>query len=144
MTKIGNRVDETGMLVRDGGGSALRRDSGGRYRLDLHRVPVDEVEKRGRITGVLIANDLVDVDGVATASPPPLSRRGVGYDEDAKRRAVLSVAEALERQSLFVNRIVASHALGLQFDLLARGSIGDAGAFINLASGQTAPIPLPG
>lgn len=54
-----------------------------------------------------------------------------------------SVAEALERQSLFVNRVVASHALALLFDLLGRGSIGHAGAFINLASGQSLPIPLP-
>lgn len=54
-----------------------------------------------------------------------------------------SVAEALDRQSLFVNRIVASHALALLFDLLGRGSISHAGAFINLASGQSAPIPLP-
>lgn len=54
-----------------------------------------------------------------------------------------SVAEALERQSLFVNRVVASHALALLFDLLGRGSIGHAGAFVNLASGQAVPIPLP-
>jgi len=54
-----------------------------------------------------------------------------------------SVAEALERQSLFVNRVIASHALQLLFDLLARGSIGHAGAFINLATGQAVPIPLP-
>lgn len=54
-----------------------------------------------------------------------------------------SVAEALDRQSLFVNRVVASHALALLFELLGRGSIGHAGAFINLASGQTVPIPLP-
>jgi len=54
-----------------------------------------------------------------------------------------SVAEALERQSLFVNRVLASHALALLFELLGRGSIGHAGAFINLASGQTVPIPLP-
>ncbi|MDJ0276302.1 PRTRC system ThiF family protein [Sphingomonas sp. 2R-10] len=54
-----------------------------------------------------------------------------------------SVAEALERQSLFVNRVVAAHALALLFDLLARGSIGQAGGFINLASGQVVPIPLP-
>lgn len=54
-----------------------------------------------------------------------------------------SVAEALERQSLFVNRVVSSHALALLFDLLGRGSIGHAGAFINLASGQAVPIPLP-
>ncbi len=54
-----------------------------------------------------------------------------------------SVAEALERQSLFVNRVVASHALALLFELLARGSIGHAGAFVNLASGQAVPIALP-
>jgi PRTRC genetic system ThiF family protein len=61
-------------------------------------------------------------------------------DDDAPS---CSVAEALERQSLFVNRIVASHALSLLFDLLGRGSIGHAGAFINLGSGRCAPIPLP-
>lgn len=54
-----------------------------------------------------------------------------------------SVAEALEKQSLFVNRVVASHALALLFDLLGRGSIGNAGGFINLMSGQVVPIPLP-
>jgi PRTRC genetic system ThiF family protein len=53
-----------------------------------------------------------------------------------------SVAQALERQSLFVNRVVTSHALALLFDLLGRGSIGHAGAFLNLASGQAVPIPL--
>jgi PRTRC genetic system ThiF family protein len=53
-----------------------------------------------------------------------------------------SVAEALERQSLFVNRVLASHALALLFDLLGRGSIAHAGAFLNLASGQAVPIPL--
>ncbi len=54
-----------------------------------------------------------------------------------------SVAEALERQSLFVNRVMSSHALALLFDLLGRGSIGHAGGFINLATGQALPMPLP-
>lgn len=61
-------------------------------------------------------------------------------DDDAPS---CSVAEALERQSLFVNRVLASHALALLFDLLGRGSIGHAGGFVNLASGQAVPIPLP-
>jgi len=61
-------------------------------------------------------------------------------DDDAPS---CSIAEALERQSLFVNRVLASHALATLFDLLGRGSIGHAGAFINLASGQSVPIPLP-
>ena len=61
-------------------------------------------------------------------------------DDDAPS---CSVAEALERQSLFVNRVLASHALALLFDLLGRGSIGHAGAFLNLATAQAVPIPLP-
>ena len=61
-------------------------------------------------------------------------------DDDAPS---CSVAEALERQSLFVNRVLASHALALLFDLVGRGSIGHAGGFINLIRGQCVPIPLP-
>lgn len=53
-----------------------------------------------------------------------------------------SVAEALERQSLFVNRVLASHALALLFELLGRGSITHAGGFVNLATGNVVPIPL--
>lgn len=70
---------------------------------------------------------------------PELADESVAEDDAPS----CSVAEALERQSLFVNRVVASHALALLFDLLGRGSIGHAGAFVNLASGQTVPIPLP-
>ena len=64
---IGSDVDETGILVRDGGGFSLRRDLGGRFRLDLHRMPVDVVEKRVRIVGRLVAEGLVDVDGISAA-----------------------------------------------------------------------------
>lgn len=54
-----------------------------------------------------------------------------------------SVAEALQRQSLFINRVIASHALALLFELLGRGSIGHAGGFVNIATGQCVPIALP-
>ncbi len=67
MPRIGSHIDETGMLIRDAGGFSLRRDAGGRYQLDMHRVPVDHVEKRVRIRGVLVAEGLVDVEGVAEA-----------------------------------------------------------------------------
>lgn len=59
------RIDETGMLLRDGGAFYLQRDKGGRYRLDLHRTPVDEVEKRVRVIGTLVDEAVVDVDGVS-------------------------------------------------------------------------------
>lgn len=65
MAVIGTRIDETGTLLRDGGGFVLRRDLGGRWKLDLHRVPVDHIEKRVRITGIVVSEVLVDVDSVA-------------------------------------------------------------------------------
>ena len=51
-------------LIRAGGGFALRRDSGGRWKLDLHCVQIDHVEKRVRISGVIVADGLIDVDAL--------------------------------------------------------------------------------
>ncbi|MBA4307319.1 MAG: hypothetical protein C0429_11335 [Sphingopyxis sp.] len=61
MTPIGMRIEESGTLIREGGGFALRRDQGGRWKLDLHRVPVDHVEKRVRVSGVVVGDGLIDV-----------------------------------------------------------------------------------
>jgi hypothetical protein len=63
--QIGHKVDETGLLLRDGASFYLRRDAGGRFALDLRRTPVDEVEKRVRLVGTYVGQDLVDVDGVS-------------------------------------------------------------------------------
>ncbi|WP_244655690.1 DUF5818 domain-containing protein [Sphingomonas sp. CFBP 13603] len=67
MTAIGTRINETGTLLREGGAFYLRRDLGGRYELELHRTPVDLVEKRVRLLGTLVGLDLVNADGVAPA-----------------------------------------------------------------------------
>ncbi|MEH3046921.1 DUF5818 domain-containing protein [Sphingomonas adhaesiva] len=60
------RVDETGLLVRDGAAFVLQRDAGGRWLLEMHRVPVDHVQKRVRVVGEL-SGDRVTVDGVSAA-----------------------------------------------------------------------------
>ena len=65
MTVIGSRVEETGTIISDGVGFALRRDIGGRWNLDLHRVPIDHVEKRVRISGIIVAKGLVEVDALS-------------------------------------------------------------------------------
>ena len=67
MTAIGSRLDGIGTLIRDRGAFYLRRELGGRYQLELHRTPVDLVEKRVRLVGILVGPDLVDADGVAAA-----------------------------------------------------------------------------
>ena len=59
--------DETGILFRQGGGFVLKRDDGRVYRLDLHRTPVDLVEKRVRVIGVEIGPEHIDADGVQPA-----------------------------------------------------------------------------
>ena len=67
MLSVGAKIDETGTLIRDGGAFYLRRDQGGRYELELHRTPVDLVEKRVRLVGTLVGPALVNADGVAPA-----------------------------------------------------------------------------
>jgi hypothetical protein len=64
---IGTRIDETGTLIRDGRAFYMRRDLGGRYKLELHRTPVDLVEKRVRLVGTLVGSDLVNAEAVAPA-----------------------------------------------------------------------------
>ena len=64
---VGTRINEVGLLVRDGGACYLRRDAGGRFELELHRTPVDLVEKRVRLIGTLVGPDLVNADGVSPA-----------------------------------------------------------------------------
>lgn len=64
VTAVGTGVDETGTLIRDGGVFYLRRDFGGRYELELHRTPVDLVERRVRLVGTLVGPALVNAERV--------------------------------------------------------------------------------
>ena len=67
MTAVGERIEETGTLVREGSTFILNRDAGGYYILELQRVPIDYVAKRVRVIGVLVAAGLVSADGVGPA-----------------------------------------------------------------------------
>jgi len=60
----GDPIDETGMLLREGGGFVLQRDLGGRWPLDLSRVPVDLVGKRVRVVGIDSGDGRIEADGV--------------------------------------------------------------------------------
>ena len=64
---IGDEIILHGTLVRDGAGFALRVERGLLYHLQLHRVPVDHVEKRVRVAGTLIGERLIEAEGVAAA-----------------------------------------------------------------------------
>jgi len=54
-----------------------------------------------------------------------------------------SALEALTRQAPFVNQLLANHALALLSRLFLKGELEHRGAFVNLATGRTAPIPVP-
>lgn len=53
-----------------------------------------------------------------------------------------SLAEALEKQSLFVNRGVALYALNLLFELFRYGGLSHHGVFINLKNARTSPLSI--
>ena len=56
-----------GTLVRDSGGFVLEADDGTRYRLQLPRVPVDLVQKRVRVAGMLAGEKEIVAEGVSAA-----------------------------------------------------------------------------
>ncbi len=53
-----------------------------------------------------------------------------------------SLAEALEKQHLFVNQAVTTAALQILWQLLRTGAIDWHGAFVNLSTGRTTPLPV--
>jgi PRTRC genetic system ThiF family protein len=53
-----------------------------------------------------------------------------------------SMAEALNRQDLFINRAVSDWGLNLLWRLFRRGKIDHHGIFVNLATGRTTPLPV--
>ncbi|WP_174274039.1 DUF5818 domain-containing protein [Sphingomonas bacterium] len=66
--EVGAAIDETGLLLREGGAFYLSRDMGGRYLLSLRRVPVDGVHKQVRVIGHYAGGDLIEVDGIQTVT----------------------------------------------------------------------------
>ena len=63
----GTQVAETGRLVRDSGGFVLQCEHGGRLPLLLPRTPVDEVEKRVALTGIIEADGMLAVETIRLA-----------------------------------------------------------------------------
>jgi hypothetical protein len=56
-----------GLLQRDAAGFLLQCDDGQRYRLELLRTPIDEVERRVVVTGRIRAGMVLEADGIKLA-----------------------------------------------------------------------------
>ena len=67
MTDERNRPEYAGLLQRDATGFVLQCDDGARYRLQLLRTPVDEVEKRVIVTGQVTDSAVLEADGIRLA-----------------------------------------------------------------------------
>lgn len=69
MAAIGTRIEESGTLIMETDSVVFRRDLGGRWRLDLHRVGIALAEQhtgqRVTITGTVVAKGLIDIDTLA-------------------------------------------------------------------------------
>lgn len=69
---------------------------------------------------------------------PELTRKG--YKED--NRPSCSLAEALERQDLFINQWLATAALQLLWQFIRQGGLDIHGYYINLETGRVTPLPI--
>tara|TARA_R110000824_G_scaffold4308_13_gene20800 strand:- start:12059 stop:12268 length:210 start_codon:yes stop_codon:yes gene_type:complete len=67
MTKVRNDEEYAGLLQRDATGFFLQCDDGERYRLELLRTPVDQVEKRVIVTGQVTDSAVLEADGIRLA-----------------------------------------------------------------------------
>lgn len=67
MAASDEHIELSGTLIRDGGGFALRVQRGVLFHLQLHRVPVDQVEKRVIVTGTLVEKHLIEVESLMLA-----------------------------------------------------------------------------
>lgn len=60
-------MEYTGLLQRDATGFYLQCDNGERYRLELLRTPIDEIEKRVVVTGQVTSDAVLEADGIRLA-----------------------------------------------------------------------------
>ena len=71
---------------------------------------------------------------------PELATETAGLDRD--QGPSCSLAQALERQELFVNQAVATPALQLLWLIFRYGRTDWCGAFVNLKTGRMTPLPV--
>jgi len=106
------------------------RDSAGHYWMDLGNGPdFGQVIFGEAGTGKHHLLNVVDLY-------PEIIR---GHEDSAPS---CSLAEALGRQELFINRALTAHALHLLWTVFRRGAIATAGCFLNLRDMTVAPISL--
>lgn len=100
---------------------------------DSGQIILGQVSRTGRKT-----NDPEKLPHVGELFPEVIDPNVVDPDEGPS----CSLAEALERQSLFVNRAVAHHGMNLLWELFRHGQIDHHGVFVNLKRSTAQPLPV--
>ena len=62
MAKVGTRIEENGILVREGGQLLVRRELGGRWAIDFDPAVDLEIGMPGRIVGTIVAKGVLALE----------------------------------------------------------------------------------
>ncbi len=120
--------------------SLERAGFGTRYYLDMGNRASDGQVILGEVQGSSSAKE--DPDRLPHAGELFPDLIDVRLDKVEDDTPSCSLAEALERQSLFVNTAMALYAGNLLWQLFTEGEISNHGAFIDLKSSRTAPLEI--
>lgn len=118
-------------MERSGGGLSYWMDFGNRQ--SDGQVVLGQVSREGRKT-----NPVDKLPHIGELMPEVIDPNVVDPDEGPS----CSLAEALERQSLFINRAVVVHGMNMLFELLRHGEINHHGVFVNLKSGSVTSLKV--
>ena len=115
------------------------RASDGQVIFGHTRMLKSQVDELGKIP-----QSAIHPDGSALLPYPydPLPEL-IDPDQPEDDTSSCSLAEALERQELFVNQAVVTPALQILWEFFRHGRLTWHGAFVNLKSGSMRPLPVP-
>jgi len=118
---------------------AILENGAGSYWLDLGNTLAQGQTVIGEIGHIRGPHDKSRLPNVADLLPEIVD---ASRDSEDDHTPSCSLAEALEKQSLFVNRTVVTHALNLLWDLFRKGRLTYHGVFFNTETGRSNPIAV--
>lgn len=65
MARIGSKIDERGIIVRDGERIIFRRESGGRWALEAVGIDLAQLSRVIKLRGVVVDEGLIAIEAIA-------------------------------------------------------------------------------
>jgi sulfur-carrier protein adenylyltransferase/sulfurtransferase len=118
---------------------AMERAGGGeRYYADFGNRAMDGQFILGQVVGTNRKTNGGTLPHVGELFPDVIDPKVVDPDEGPS----CSLAEALHKQSLFINRTLVSHGMAIVWELFWKKAITHHGVFVNLATGRTSSLAV--